>query len=323
MEAPQAPAAQGVRVGWDAVPWPVRSAIEEICGAPVVRAESQPGGFSPGVAARALCADGTRWFIKAVSAEANPDSPAMHRREAEILRALDALIAAGDLPAPRLRGTADIAPWTALVLEDIEGRQPGVPWKPDELATILAALDLLIDALTPAPVPLAGIAETHGELFSGWRILAGGPGDDRLDPWFRRNLDRLADLERDWAAHASGDTLVHADIRADNLLLTAERVVVVDWPHACLGSAFLDVALFAPSVAMQGGPSPAELVTRTRAGRGADSAALVAMVCAIAGFLTERSLRPSPQGLPTLRAFQAAQATIARDWLAGLLRASG
>src|SRR3989442_341846 len=34
------------------VPAGVRAAIEELCGAPVVTARTQPGGFSPGVAAR-------------------------------------------------------------------------------------------------------------------------------------------------------------------------------------------------------------------------------------------------------------------------------
>ena len=86
--------AQGVRVAWDAIPEAIRAGIEGICGAPVVQARSQPGGFSPGLAARVLCADGTRHFVKAVSAQANSDTPAMHRREARVLRDLDPLIVA-------------------------------------------------------------------------------------------------------------------------------------------------------------------------------------------------------------------------------------
>lgn len=317
------PAAEGVRVSWDDVPEPVRAGVEHVCGSPVVRASTQPGGFSPGVAARALCADGTRHFIKAVSADANPDSPAMHRREAEVLRALDPVIAERGLPVPRLRGMVEVDPWTALVLDDIDGRQPGVPWQDNDLDAVVAALNVLAEALTPAPIPLPGIADVHGDLFTGWRTLAAGPGDDRLDEWSRRHLDRLADLERDWAEHGYGDTLVHADIRADNLLLTDGRVMVVDWPHACLGAAFLDPVLFAPSVAMQGGPAPSELIARTKAGRSADPDALIAVVCALAGFFTERSLRPAAPGLPTQRAFQAAQGQVARDWLAGLLAPRG
>jgi hypothetical protein len=42
-------------------------------------------------------------------------------------------------------------------------------------------------------------------------------------------------------------------------------------------------------------------------------------VCAVAGYLTQRSLEPAPAGLPTVRAFQAAQGAVARRWLAALL----
>jgi hypothetical protein len=98
--------AGGVRVAWDDIPATLQAAIEEVCGASVAEAMTQPGGFSPGVAARVRCADGARWFVKAVSAEANRHSPLLHRREAQNLAALDPIIAARRLPIPRLRGTA-------------------------------------------------------------------------------------------------------------------------------------------------------------------------------------------------------------------------
>ncbi len=117
----------------------------------------------------------------------------------------------------------------------------------------------------------------------------------------------------------AGDTLLHADLRADNVLLTGDRVMIVDWPHACLGAAFLDVVFLAPSVAMQGGPPPGELVAMTTAGRAASRESLASAVCAVAGYFTRRSLQPAPPGIPTVRAFQAAQGAIARQWLAALL----
>ena len=86
------PAAEGLRVGWEQVPGPVRTAIEAVCGARVAGAWTQPGGFSPGLAARVRCQDGARFFVKAVSAHANPDSPGLHRQEGQVLAALDPLI---------------------------------------------------------------------------------------------------------------------------------------------------------------------------------------------------------------------------------------
>jgi len=70
---------------------------------------------------------------------------------------------------------------------------------------------------------------------------------------------------------------------------------------------------------MQGGPSPADLLAMTRAGRSADRHAVAATVCALAGYFTQRSLEPPPPGIPAVRAFQAAQGEITRHWLADLI----
>jgi aminoglycoside phosphotransferase (APT) family kinase protein len=309
------PAAQGVRIEWAQVPAAVRAAIQEVCGAAVIWARTQPGGFSPGLAARVRCADGARYFVKAVSAHANPDTPGFHRQEAHVLAALEPLITHRQLPIPRLHGIVDRPPWIALILQDIEGRQPRLPWRAAELGQVVAALDQLAGALTPAPVPVPAIGERLGAQFTGWRTLAASRGRDHLDPWSRAHLDQLADLEATWAGHAAGDTLLHADIRADNILLTGHGAIVVDWPWACRGAAFTDLVLFAPSVASQGGPQPAELIASSRSAAAASPHAVTALVCALAGYLTASSLQPPPPGLPTIRAFQAAHATITRHWL--------
>src|SRR4051794_38862841 len=99
------PAAAGVRVAYDALPPAVRGWVETTLASPVVHAQTQLGGFSPGVAARLVCADGTRAFVKAVSAEANPDTPRLHRRESQVLRVLPV-----DLPVPRLLASYDEDP---------------------------------------------------------------------------------------------------------------------------------------------------------------------------------------------------------------------
>ncbi|HEY0719364.1 MAG TPA: phosphotransferase [Streptosporangiaceae bacterium] len=316
-----APPAEGARVTWRDVPQAVRTAIGRVCGAPVAEAWTQPGGFSPGVAARVRCADGTRWFVKAASAGLNPDTPRLHRQEANVLAGLDELIAAGRLPVPRLRGTAERGPWFALVLEDVAGRQPVLPWQDGELSLVLAALGHLAEALTPAPASVRAPAVTDylAADFTGWRTLAAAPVDDRIDPWSRARLPELAALEATWDAHTAGSTLLHADLRADNLLLTGNSVMVVDWPHACRGAAFIDLVLFAPSVAMQGGPEPSALLAQARPGPAVSPPALAAVVCALAGYFTKRSLQPAPPGLPTVRRFQAAQGEVTRRWLATLL----
>ena len=113
-----------------------------------------------------------------------------------------------------------------------------------------------------------------------------------------------------------GDTLLNNDIRADNILLTSESTLFVDWPHALVGPPWLDVVGFAPSVTMQGGPLPEEVISRHSACRTANSEAITAAVVALAGYFTHQAVQPPPSGLPTVRAFQDAQGVVAREWIA-------
>lgn len=320
MAAPPGPHATSTRVSWEDLPAPVRASIEQACGAPVTSARTQPGGFSPGLAVRALCADGTRVFIKAVSARANRDSHRYHQREARILAALGPLITRSQLPIPRLRGTAICGSWTALLIDDVNGRQPPLPWQPSDIDRVLTTLDHLAAALTPAPIPVPAITDLYADAFTGWRTLARQPATSQLDPWTRTHLSQLAALEHTWATHAAGHTLLHTDLRADNLLLTDDRVMIIDWPHACHGAAFIDPLLLAASIAAHGGPPPHQLLARSPAGRTASQDAITAIVCAAAGYYTERALRPPPPGIPAARTHQAAQGHATRRWLTELLR---
>jgi aminoglycoside phosphotransferase (APT) family kinase protein len=310
------PPAQGVRLEWASVPTRIRQEFEGWAGSRVISATSQPSGFSPGVAARLKLEDGRGLFVKAVSSEPNADSPAMHRREARVLAALPSSV-----PVPRLRWFYDSDGWVILVLDEAHGRHPRQPWDLVELDQVLAACAQLAQRLTPTPVPVSELGSASDRLarrICGWRRLLDDPPEIRagLDAWSRRHLEALADLESRAPAAVSGDTLLHFDLRADNLLLGAEHVWFVDWPHACVGAAWFDVVAFVPSVTMQGGPSPEDVFARYPAGKQADAEEVTRGVAAVAGFFIRESLLPPPPGLPTLRAFQAAQGMVARQWLA-------
>ncbi|CUW27318.1 Phosphotransferase enzyme family protein [Streptomyces reticuli] len=308
-----APPATGVRVPWEGLPAVVRDAVGEILGAPVVRAVTQRGGFSPGVAARVRTAAGGTGFVKAVSAETNPHSPGLHRREAR-----NAAVLPSTVPAPRLLGSYDDGTWVALVYEEVAGRQPHVPWRPTELRRVLDAVTVLARTGTPSPVDAPPVAEALVGDFAGWRALCdGAAGDvrDRLGAWAAGHLAELAALEAGWAEGASGDTLAHGDLRADNVLLTADGVVFVDWPHALRAAPWFDLLVMLPCVRAQGGPDPGEVFTAHPLGRAADPDAVTSALAALTGYFLRGSLRPAPPGLPTLRPFQRAQGEAALAWL--------
>jgi aminoglycoside phosphotransferase (APT) family kinase protein len=310
-----APPAAGRRLAWDDVPGWLRAEVEERLGGPVVEAVTQPSGFSPGLAVRVRLGDGRRAFVKAVGPEPNPDSPGIHRAEARTMAVLPR-----SAPAPRMLWSLDRDGWVALALEDVDGAHPTLPWRPDELARVLAMVADLTAALTPAPPGPPTFAERLQDTFVGWRRLAAAhtAGDEDLaglDPWAARHLRRLADLEAGWPAAAQGPTLLHADLRADNLLLTATRVVAVDWPWACVGAGWVDLLLLLPSVAMQGGPDPEATFAAHPVAAGVDPEAVTTMLAALAGFLVGGSRLAPPPGLPTLRSFQLDQGLVALEWL--------
>ena len=316
--SPSSPPAEGVRPGWSAMPDSVRSALEDWLGSPVVAAESQAGGFSPGIAARIRTAGGARYFVKGAGPIPNRDAPVIHRREARVLAAMP-----DGVSVPRLLWSYgdDETGWVLLAFQDIEGRHPRMPWRLEELDRVMDGLVKLADALTPSPLPVSLVGSASDKFqrsINGWRQLAEGPPSDldRLDSWSRRNLDRLVELESQAPDAVDGDSLLHLDVRADNMLLAEDTVWIFDWAWACVGTSWVDVVAFAPSVAIQGGPPPEQVVARHPANRSTDPAPITAAVAAVAGYFTHSALQPTPPGLPTLREFQAAQGRVARDWLA-------
>jgi aminoglycoside phosphotransferase (APT) family kinase protein len=308
--------ASGVRIGWSDLPDDIRHAVEQIIGGgAVVEALSQPGGFSPGTADRVRTASGRRAFVKAVSPAQNEISPQMHRREAMISAALPAVA-----PTPHLLGSYDDGNWMVLVLQDIEGRNPVTPWLPDELARVLVALDDLARSLTPSPLPDLPTAEVQlGDDLSGWHRVSADPPAD-LDPWAARHLGELCALTDRALAAMVGDTLVHGDLRADNLLLGPDgSVTVVDWPGACLGPAWLDTVLLLINVRLFGGHDVQALLADRAIATGADPEDLVAVLAAAAGYFVDVARLPAPKGLPTVREFQRVQGEAVLSWLRELL----
>ena len=308
------PSATGSRLSWPELPLEVREQVEALLGSTVLQAVTQPGGFSPGVAARLSLANGDKAFVKAVGPKPNPDSAALHRTEARVAAALPAVT-----PAPRLLGSFEYDGWVSLLFEDVDGRQPAQPWQPDELVRVLAALAELADALTPSPIEVPTAAELLARPYQGWRRLARAQarGEELagLDPWALHNLAGLAELEAGWQSAASGDCLAHGDVRADNVLLTSSRVLLVDWPWACLAQPWFDLMGMLPSVRMQGGPPCEQLFGDHPTARGADPAAVLAVLAAQTGYWIHQGRQPAPPGLPTLRPFQHAQGMASLEWL--------
>jgi aminoglycoside phosphotransferase (APT) family kinase protein len=297
------------------IPSRVRSRIEQRLHGRVRRVSVRRGGFSPGFAGIIATDSGNEAFVKVGSSEPNPAVPVLYRREWSIASALPP-----NVPAPRALWSEDDGEWVVLAFEAVHGRNPRLPWRPSDLDRVVLALEAMSGLLTPAPIPAPSLSEHFAQMFRGFRRLAAmparsSPRSSGLDPWIRRHLKQLADWEGEWEERGRGPTLLHNDVRADNIVLEGRRVYFVDWPHACVGPAWFDLMSFLPSVAMQGGPRPWEVFDRSALARDASPHAVRALLAATTGYFVEQSLRPPPPGLPTLRAFQRAQGVESLRWL--------
>ena len=226
-----------------------------------------------------------RRFVKIVGNSLKSRRRAYYRREAKVAAALPT-----NTPAPRLLSSYDDGAWVALVFEDVEGRAPSIPWRRDELARVVhAVVDL-------------------GEGSSRRALLRA--------PRARRRGRKVRRVPRAVEARSMASTVGCAQSRSPRGVTRAlgtgyrrqdvapsrhprgqraaarRRVLFVDWPHACVGAAWIDLVLMLPSVAMQGGPPPESVL----AGSGLEprAADVTVVLAGLAGILTARGRLPDP-----------------------------
>ncbi|MCW2975251.1 MAG: hypothetical protein JWM06_532 [Actinomycetia bacterium] len=240
-------------------------------------------------------ADGSRAFLKLASVD---PSPQWVRDEQHVFECVDGPF------MPRLLGFDD-GDRPLLILEDMlpEARWPP-PWQPGDVDAVVAALSEVSSAPVEGELPL--LAE---DSMVGWREVAEDPAPFlslRIvsAAWLERCLPVL--LEAADSALLDGASLVHRDVRSDNLCLRDGRAVLLDWNHACIGNPAFDVAFWLPSLRLEGGPDPATF--------GVDEMAVF-----VAGFFAAQAGLPAPEGAPRVRSFQRAQLEVALPWASSTL----
>ncbi len=301
------------RTSWDELPTGLRARIADALGGPVVRAASQASGWSPGSADRVTTADGRRAFVKSVARSRNGDSHAMHRREARVMAAIPP-----EVQAPRLVAAIDEEhdddAWVAVVLADVDGRHPGLDDR--DTVAVLDALDTLPVA-TGALAALPRMADELRDEFAAWdRMLAVGLAPD-LPEDVVAAADRLAATARGAHLLVDGEHLVHADCRADNLLVDHDGTVwVVDWPWAGVGAHWLDPLTYLLDTIVRGGGEDVDAHLATHpVFAGLDGAAAEAVLAGLAGLFLEKAAQPAPPAMPTIRAFQRREGVVAARWV--------
>jgi Phosphotransferase enzyme family len=204
---------------------------------------------------------------------------------------------------PRLLGY-DAGDPPLLVLEDLSGERWPPPWDAGAVESVRESLTALW--ATPPPEWVPPVTDERERLFGGWAEIERDPAPFlSLGLCSSEWLDRALPVLRTAAETApiEGDALLHLDVRSDNICLTNRGAVLVDWNWVHRGNPDLDLAAWASSLHMEGGPASEQLLP----GGGLLAAAL-------AGFFGSRAGRPPPPTAPKVREVQRAQLEVALAW---------
>jgi len=258
------------------------------------------GGYS--VARRLVVSfsDGTSVFVKG----------ATDRYTAKWLRAehgVYAQVKAAFLPA--MLAWEDDGDLPFLVLEDLSAALWQAPWTESRIALVLETLRQV--AGTHAPAFLPSMKERWSAM-PGWVRVKNDPAPFLAlgvcsAAWLSGNIDALVEAEA--SADLDGESLVHGDIRSDNLCFIGDRVIIVDWNWAARGNGDVELATWLPSLHLEGGPLPDSVLP----GHAGLAARVGGYFAAVAGLSPEKA---SVQ----IRALQLAQLRVALPWA---LRATG
>ncbi|MDX6262472.1 MAG: hypothetical protein QOH84_4160 [Kribbellaceae bacterium] len=200
---------------------------------------------------------------------------------------------------------------------------PGMPWTPEDFATVTATCEQMAVALTPSPFddlePFS--AEIEGPNYPRYRpadILAGKePLPDGFQPWLPDRLQELQDLLDLYPTALAPTSAIHTDIRPDNLLIDAHNTCwTVDWNWLSLGPAWFDWVGLLPLAHRDGIDTLAALKASplTSAVPAEDIDCFAAV---IATYMINKLDAPPPPGCtPEIRRHQRLYAWAFFDWLA-------
>lgn len=275
----------------------LRRRLQRLSGREPIQFSRPPGGYTPAERWVVRFADDFSAFAKVGATEL---TAGWLRREHDFYEAV------GKRPwlATMLGWDDNTSP--LLLLEDLSDAHWPPPWISGHIEQALSAFAGIAATPVPAHFPrLAEFESTAPRVGRGWDVVAGDPtpflslGLCSAD-WLEEALPALVASQD---VSLGGDSLLHLDIRSDNLCFTGARTVIVDWNLACTGNPLLDVAFWLPSLQFEGGPPPEAVEP---------AAGIFAGI--VAGFFAARAGLPNVPDAPFVRRVQREQLSMALPW---------
>ncbi|HEX5707688.1 MAG TPA: phosphotransferase [Pyrinomonadaceae bacterium] len=273
------------------------SRIERLVGKKVESYRLVEGGYTP--ALRLLCETSEGSFF--VKVGTTPLTSKSLNREIRIYDCLSGGF------MPRLLASEARESEPILIIEDLSRGHWPPPWDERQLELTLAQ----IHSLHRARASLETYAQIHEASDANWRAVAADPAPFLAlgladAKWLERALPTLIRYEE--SCPTSGDSLTHWDLRSDNICVTDERAVFVDWNGACLSNPRLDLGFWLPSLAYESGLAPEKILP--------DAPEVAAWV---SGYFAARAGLPGISDAPRVRTVQRRQLETALPWAARAL----
>lgn len=309
---------------WSDVPDKVRRETERRLGSRVVRATIAYGGYAASATFRLRLANGKRAFFKAgYPPPAGSAAVFPVDREAKRYAALAPVV--GDW-MPRYFGSYRREKWHVLLMEDL-GPATIPPWTAAKTRAAARSYARFHRSTLGAALPRWLPRTQHAGFGGYWRRLAKlGELDgtaslakkraDEAREWLDVAIPVLIARERDLASARRPFALLHFDTRSDNIRLVRDRLVMFDWPFACVGPAEFDTVAFAQAVAADAGPAPERVLAWYEELLPLRPREIDASLAGVAGLFAHRAWQPPLPGLPRLRSAQRRQLKASLAWAA-------
>ena len=272
----------------------MKEALEALVG-PVDRLTPVLRGYTPAQRCVVSLSDGGSVFAKRAVDGVTAD---WLRKEHEMYQVLSGLRI-----APELIGWIE-GDLPVLVLEDLSEAVWPPPWDRAQIESARAILAAVGNVVPPDGLPTFADSEEPNE---GWDSVLASPGQFLALGLCDANwLDRVGpDLQAaSAAAPLTGSSLLHNDVRSDNLCIHRGSALLIDWNLACIGNPQSDAAFWIPSLAQECDTSPEDLMPECPA----------ELVSYVAGFFASRAGQPDIPHAPLVRRVQLQQLRVALPW---------
>ena len=235
--------------------YPIASRLQQFFDSAPIDWQETPGGYSEAHRGIVTLKSGKRVFVKVATNEKT--NLWLHHENA-----IYQYVQAAFMPKyygfiPETVGNHD----AILILEDLSAAHWPPPWTDEIVTKVQDALKKLNAIDAPDFLPSM---ESRRSSLGGWAEVKRNPllfltVGTCSEAWLSSYIDTLVQAEE--AADLSSETFVHMDIRSGNLCVDDGQVKFLDWSHAEKGNAALDLIFWLPSLALEGGSLPEEIIT--------------------------------------------------------------